>query len=132
MRDAAPQTIRLADYTPYPFRIDHVELIFSLAPTATRVLSTLKVTPLQPGTDMRLDGEDLLLIRAAIDGAPVSVTPDATGLTVPAALLPDGPFTWECEVQIAPAENTALEGLYMSKGMYCTQCEAEGDRKSVV
>ncbi|MDD9716066.1 aminopeptidase N [Dinoroseobacter sp. PD6] len=129
MRDAAPQTIRLADYTPYPFRIDHVELIFSLAPTATRVLSTLKVTPLQPGTDMRLDGEDLLLIRAAIDGAPVSVTPDATGLTVPAALLPDGPFTWECEVQIAPAENTALEGLYMSKGMYCTQCEAEGFRK---
>ncbi|CAN0582072.1 unnamed protein product, partial [Ectocarpus sp. 12 AP-2014] len=43
--------------------------------------------------------------------------------------VPDGPFLWECEVEIAPADNTALEGLYMSSGMYCTQCEAEGFRK---
>ncbi|MBC7157489.1 MAG: aminopeptidase N, partial [Rhodobacteraceae bacterium] len=28
-----------------------------------------------------------------------------------------------------PAANTALEGLYTSRGMYCTQCEAEGFRK---
>ncbi|WP_424974334.1 aminopeptidase N [Dinoroseobacter sp. S124A] len=129
MRDAAPQTIRLADYTPYPFRIDHVALEFRLAPVATRVIATLKITPLSSGADMRLDGEDLRLIRATVDGRWLDLTPDATGLTVPAAELPDGPFTWECEVQITPAENTALEGLYMSKGMYCTQCEAEGFRK---
>jgi len=43
--------------------------------------------------------------------------------------VPDGPFTWEAEVEIAPEANTALEGLYMSRGMYCTQCEAEGFRK---
>jgi aminopeptidase N len=30
---------------------------------------------------------------------------------------------------INPAAITALEGLYMSRGMYCTQCEAEGFRK---
>jgi len=129
MRDAAPQTIRLADYTPYPFRLDHVELIFRLDPMATRVLATIRMTPLKPGADLRLDGEDLLLIRAAIDGQPLRLAPDATGLTVPADQVPDGPFTWESEVQIVPAENTALEGLYMSKGMYCTQCEAEGFRK---
>ena len=35
----------------------------------------------------------------------------------------------ETEVEIAPEANTALEGLYMSRGMYCTQCEAEGFRK---
>ena len=51
---------------------------------------------------------------------------DADGLTCPA---PDAPFNWEAEVEIAPEDNTALEGLYMSKGMYCTQCEAEGFRK---
>ncbi|MES2143921.1 MAG: aminopeptidase N, partial [Pseudomonadota bacterium] len=39
------------------------------------------------------------------------------------------PFTLETEVEISPAGNTALEGLYMSRGMYCTQCEAEGFRK---
>ncbi|MDZ4135847.1 MAG: aminopeptidase N, partial [Paracoccaceae bacterium] len=35
----------------------------------------------------------------------------------------------DTEVEIFPATNTALEGLYMSNGMYCTQCEAEGFRK---
>ena len=38
-------------------------------------------------------------------------------------------FVWEAEVEISPVDNTALEGLYMSNGMYCTQCEAEGFRK---
>ena len=32
-------------------------------------------------------------------------------------------------VEIDPAKNTALEGLYLSSGNYCTQCEAEGFRK---
>jgi len=40
--------------------------------------------------------------------------------------VPDAPFVWEAEVAISPQTNTALEGLYMSNGMYCTQCEAEG------
>ena len=43
--------------------------------------------------------------------------------------MPIGPFTWEAEVEIDPAANTALEGLYLSNGMFCTQCEAEGFRK---
>ena len=43
--------------------------------------------------------------------------------------VPAAPFIWETEVEIDPANNTALEGLYMSNGMYCTQCEAEGFRK---
>ena len=31
--------------------------------------------------------------------------------------------------EIAPAANTALEGLYQSSGMFCTQCEPEGFRR---
>ena len=31
--------------------------------------------------------------------------------------------------EIAPAANTALEGLYQSGGMFCTQCEPEGFRR---
>ncbi len=79
--------------------------------------------------DLRLDGEGLRLIQLRLEGRALDLTPDATGLTVPAALLPEGPFTLESEVEIAPEGNTALEGLYMSGGMYCTQCEAEGFRK---
>ena len=81
--------------------------------------------------DLRLDGRNLRLVSAAIDGAPVpqnALALDDEGLTVAAAHVPDA-FTWEAETEIAPEANTALEGLYMSRGMYCTQCEAQGFRK---
>ena len=35
----------------------------------------------------------------------------------------------ETEVEIAPAANSKLMGLYASGGMLCTQCEAEGFRR---
>jgi aminopeptidase N len=75
---------------------------------------------------MFLHGEKLKLISAQIDGVPVTPTLTPEGLSCD---VPTGPFTWEAEVEIDPANNTALEGLYMSNGMYCTQCEAEGFRK---
>ena len=33
--------------------------------------------------------------------------------------------------RIDPAHNTALEGLYKSGGMYCTQCEPQGFRRII-
>ena len=132
MKDAAPQAIHLSDYTPPAYLVDAVELSFRLHPTATRVGARIRFRPNPahpaPG-DLRLDGEGLELLAAAIDGEPLTATPDVGGLTIPAELLPQGAFEWTCEVQIAPESNTALEGLYMSNGMYCTQCEAEGFRK---
>ena len=131
MRDAA-QPIYLADYQPPAFLVEKVELTFKLAPATTRVLSRIRFAPnpaAVPGQDLHLDGEGLRLIAASIDGTPLTATPDATGLTLEAASLPDAPFTFQAEVEIAPEGNTALEGLYMSNGMYCTQCEAEGFRK---
>ncbi|WP_170420429.1 aminopeptidase N [Ruegeria arenilitoris] len=128
MRDAAPTTIYLSDYSPFGFLVDSVRLTFDLAPHATRVTSRIAFRPNPQATDRTffLHGEDLKLIRASIDGTPI--TPDVTdkGLT---ASVPDAPFIWEAEVEIDPGNNTALEGLYMSNGMYCTQCEAEGFRK---
>ncbi|KIC47607.1 aminopeptidase N [Ruegeria sp. ANG-S4] len=128
MRDAAPTTIYLKDYTPFGYGVDSVHLTFDLAAHATRVTSRIQFRPYPEATDQTffLHGEDLTLIRASIDGA--EITPDVTdkGLT---AKVPDQPFLWEAEVEIDPGNNTALEGLYMSNGMYCTQCEAEGFRK---
>jgi len=123
------QTIRLADYAPPSHRIEFVDLTFRLSPTATRVRSRIRFVPQRPGADLRLDGENLRLIGATIDGVPVTVAPDDTGLTLPGAGLPAEAFTFEADVEISPETNTALEGLYMSRGMYCTQCEAEGFRK---
>ncbi|CUJ89903.1 Aminopeptidase N [Shimia thalassica] len=128
MRDAAPTTIFLKDYTPFGFIIDGVELTFRLAPKATRVLSRIKFRPNPDATDKRffLHGESLTLISAAIDGKSADVRDVDGGIE---ADVPDAPFVWEAEVEINPQDNTALEGLYMSNGMYCTQCEAEGFRK---
>ncbi len=134
MPSDGPQTIHLADYTPPNWLIESVELDFALDPKATRVTSRIRFTrnPAARDGDLHLDGEQLTLLSASIDGTPLSENEyqkTDTGLTVPAQRLPDDAFTWEAEVQIAPAENTALEGLYMSGGMFCTQCEAEGFRK---
>ncbi|WP_170504718.1 aminopeptidase N [Ruegeria arenilitoris] len=128
MRDAAPTTIYLKDYTPFGYLVDSVHLTFDLADHATRVTSRVAFRPNPEATDRTffLHGEDLTLIRAVVDG--VEVTPNVTdkGLTVE---VPNAPFIWEAVVEIDPGNNTALEGLYMSNGMYCTQCEAEGFRK---
>ena len=132
MRDTTPQPIHLADYQPPPFLIDDVRLTFRLSPRATRVLAQIRFRPnpaVLPGHDLRLDGEGLTLVTASINGQPCAAQPDSTGLTIPAQDLPEGAFDWQAEVEIAPEGNTALEGLYMSRGMFCTQCEAEGFRK---
>ncbi len=123
----APAPTRLADYTEPHHWVESVDLTFYLSPTATRVVSKIIFTanPNNPGP-LTLDGEQLRLLSAKIDGETVSPDVTPTGLT----LAVDAPrFTWQAEVEIAPEANTALEGLYMSKGMYCTQCEAEGFRK---
>lgn len=128
MRDAAPQTIYLADYTPFGFDVDEVHLTFDLAPSATHVRARIRFSPKPDATDRTffLHGEDLTLLSAKIDGETVKpkITPE--GLTCD---VPSIPFTWESHVQIDPAANTALEGLYQSGGMFCTQCEAQGFRK---
>ena len=57
------------------------------------------------------------------------MTAEAEGLSLPADAIPQDRFVWTCETEIDPSANTSLEGLYLSNGMYCTQCEAEGFRK---
>ena len=123
-----PQTIHLADYTPFGWTVKDVHLTFRLSPSATRVISRIRFAPGPNAAQQTffLHGEQVTLISASIDGNPIS--PEITGKGL-SCTVPDGPFTWEAEVEIDPQANTSLEGLYMSNGMYCTQCEAEGFRK---
>jgi aminopeptidase N len=130
MRTDEAVPVRLADYRPPAYLIDQVDLAFDLEPSATRVRAKLAVRRNGDHTlPLRLDGVRLKLISVAVDGAPLDagayeVTPETLTIPkVPAA------FTLETEVEINPAANTALEGLYMSGGRFCTQCEAEGFRK---
>ena len=130
MRTETPQAIKLADYRPPAFLIDEVELRFDLKPNATRVKAELKVRRNGEHREpLRFNGERLKPISVAIDGRPLDDgqrSIDAEFLTIPD--VPDA-FTLSTEVEIDPEANKALDGLYMSAGRFCTQCEAEGFRK---
>ncbi|MFV2001432.1 MAG: M1 family aminopeptidase, partial [Paracoccaceae bacterium] len=123
-----PQTVYLADYAPPNYLVDKVELCFALSPSATRVRSRIQFRPNPAATSREffLHGENLRLISASIDGTPCTPELSDDGLSV---AVPDAPFSWQAEVEINPQANSALEGLYMSNGMFCTQCEAEGFRR---
>ncbi|MDZ4136233.1 MAG: aminopeptidase N, partial [Paracoccaceae bacterium] len=95
------EAIHLSDYQPYPYLVEAVDLTFRLHPTQTRVQARLRLAPnpVRPGRhDLRLDGENLTLISAHVDGALVAALPDATGLTLPQGALPQGPFILDTEV----------------------------------
>ena len=117
----------LADWRPFPYQITETRLEFDLAPRATRVRSRIGFTRLDQG-DLVLDGAGLKTLSLTVDGKPLPLSLIADNqLVIPTADLPDS-FTFEAEVEIDPEANTALEGLYLSGGMFCTQCEAEGFR----
>ncbi len=130
---AEPKAILLADYAPPPYRIESVDLVFELDPKATRVTSTLKITSaydrVQGVKPLELDGEQLNLLRISLDGRPLS--PERYELSERGLVIAEPPtaFTLETEVEINPEANKALEGLYVSQGVFCTQCEAEGFRR---
>ncbi|QDZ01142.1 aminopeptidase N [Nitratireductor mangrovi] len=134
MRSDTGQVFKLEDYRPSDFRIPATELTFDLAPERTLVTAELTIER-QPGvaakTPLVLDGDGLTLVSLAIDGeaagaASFRATPDSLTLrSLPAARS----FRLTIVTEIAPAENAALMGLYLSNSVYCTQCEAEGFRR---
>src|ERR1022692_289141 len=130
MRTDTPQPIHLADYRAPDFLVGEVSLDFDLSPDATRVKATLAVSRNgEHDRPLKFNGERLKLISLAIDGralGPSEYETDEEFLTIAS---PPGAFTLETEVEIDPEGNRALEGLYVSAGRFCTQCEAEGFRK---
>lgn len=130
MREGAPKTIYRKDYKAPDFLIDSVELAFDIFDGRTRVAS--KLTIQRNGKNhapLVLDGESLEIVSLVINGRALSADEYryANGkLTI--ENVPDQ-VCFEAEVDIVPEENTSLEGLYRSRTMYCTQCEAEGYRK---
>ncbi|MBT4778757.1 MAG: aminopeptidase N [Rhodobacteraceae bacterium] len=122
------KVVYLKNYEPPAFLIDSVKLTFKLSPSKTRVTSEIRFKPNSKSSTkvFFLMGEELSLIWAKVDGILVSPTKTKNGLT---CKVPEEPFVWESEVEIQPDTNTRLEGLYISNGMYTTQCEAEGFRR---
>jgi len=124
MKTEQPVPVLRRDYRPAPYRVARTELEFHLDETATRVFATIHVE--RQGADggpLELDGEHLKLLDIKLDGRPLGK--DAYTLTGTHLAIHNPPatrFRLDTAVEINPAANTALSGLYMSDGMFCTQC----------
>ncbi|GGE88303.1 aminopeptidase N [Pseudoalteromonas gelatinilytica] len=123
-----PQAQYLKDYQAPQFSIQHINLRFELAPLKTSVQSTMTINRTdESNADLALDGVDLTLISVKVDDqAHDDYTLEDEKLII--HNLPAS-FILKIENHIDPQTNTSLEGLYLSGGAYCTQCEAEGFRK---
>ncbi|WP_295871267.1 aminopeptidase N [uncultured Zhongshania sp.] len=133
MRDAQPSTIFLSDYRVPEFLIDSTTLKFELGETNSIVRSVLELrrNPESDAQDapLQLHGTELELVSLSIDGRELAPSEwSQSGEQLSIAKVPAA-FSLSCETRIRPQDNTSLEGLYKSSGMFCTQCEAEGFRK---
>ncbi|MCW9023380.1 MAG: aminopeptidase N [Gammaproteobacteria bacterium] len=129
---SSPKAIYLKDYIPPAYQIEKIDLHFELNETDTQVRSNLKVVRNQDAgsdTPLVLDGVELSLEKLSIDGQELS--DDRYQIEEEQLIINNVPDKFELEVitRINPEDNTALEGLYVSSGMFCTQCEAEGFRR---
>ena len=121
---------RLSDYKKPSFLIDKTDLSFYLSPNETLVSSHLvfKRNSSDSKLPLVLDGCDLKIKEIKIDGVILNSKDyqyDDNELTI--NNVPNE-FIFESTVVINPAANTRFEGLYVSSGNFCTQCEAEGFR----
>jgi aminopeptidase N len=129
MREGQAQEIRRVDYRPPAYWIRSVELAFDLDPARTLVTSRMRIernAGVAP-EPLRLNGEDIDLLRVNANGQSVSFRNEGGLLTI--ENLPEGEFTLEIRNSCAPERNTQLSGLYTSGKGFFTQCEAEGFRR---
>jgi aminopeptidase N len=133
MRTEQPKMIYLKDYQAPDYLIDETHLTFELFDDHSLVHAQL-VMRRNPARGaglppLVLDGEQMQLLSVKLDDSDLSG--DDYQLAADSLTLQprSETFTVDTSVRIHPETNTALEGLYKSSGMFCTQCEAEGFRK---
>ncbi len=134
MKPKTPRPIFLKNYRPPDYLIDKVDLDVALQPERTRVRSRLSVraNPKVRGkrAPLRLDGAHMDLDEISLNRK--RLTPKGYKLTDTSLTItktPAKPFTLEIVTYVNPEANKALQGLYRTNGVYCTQCEAEGFRR---
>jgi aminopeptidase N len=129
MTETAHRTVYRKEYTTPDYSVDNIDLRFELGDETTQVTSRLALRR-QTGRacPLVLNGKNLTLSGLKLDGVPLA--PERYDATDDLLTISDIPALCTLEVTTAlrPQDNTALEGLYRSAGMFCTQCEAEGFR----
>ncbi|WP_086932466.1 aminopeptidase N [Agarilytica rhodophyticola] len=132
MKDAQPKAIYLKDYRQPDYWINKTHLSFDLEEEFTIVSSSLELTRnanAAENTPLVLHGQELELVSLHLNDKELTAddySVDDETLVIHSLQQQN---TLRCVTKIKPQDNTSLEGLYRSRTMYCTQCEAEGFRK---
>lgn len=134
MQDAALKSIRRENYAAPAYWISDVNLTFDLDPAKTRVLNRMRVRPnthITRPEPLRLDGEELDLVRVLINGqgATFRIEESERGNQLVIEQVPAEEFDLEIFTICKPEKNTTCQGLYVSQGTFFTQCEAESFRR---
>lgn len=138
MRTEQPKMIYLKDYQAPDYLIDETHLTFELFEDHTLVHAQLVMrrNPAcvagDPGRELPalvLDGQELELLNLSLDGETLAAGDYQLSASHLSLQPKSASFVIDSSVRIHPERNTALEGLYKSGSMFCTQCEAEGFRK---
>src|SRR5574344_1188291 len=126
--DNIRQEKRRLDYKSPEFTVTDIDLTFELDMKKTVVTARSQVVRLTDDKSLPLvlAGEELKLRSVTVNGAEVAYTETANSLTL--SHVPDS-FEIVIVTEISPSENSALMGLYVSDGKFCTQCEPEGFRR---
>lgn len=122
-----PNRIYLKDYQPPSFAIDEVLLNFDLHETKTLVTTKILFKKLNE-SELFLNGHELKLISIKLNEQ--TLTADQYSVSESGLTIKKTPaqFSLETVVEIHPEQNKSCVGLYLSKGIFATQCEAEGFR----
>ena len=132
-KESQPKTIYLKDYQVPGYLIKTTDLRFEIYDGETMVSAMLHLyrnpDALVPATELSLHGADLELISIALDGKILTANDYEFGEETITIFNTPEEFKLLTITKIKPETNTSLEGLYRSRTMYCTQCEAEGFRK---
>eukprot|EP00887_Chlorella_sp_A99_P005869 scaffold1.g5869.t1 len=135
-----------SDYRPPTYAVRSAQLTVALDEEETVVEAVLEVCPSYQGGEplpLVLDGRDnVRLLSVAVDGRALQACEyerTADALTIlPSALPPKSGATYAAcfevatRVAICPRGNTSLQGLFLTGGCFCTDCEAEGFRHYAV
>ena len=135
MRTNSGQSVHLADYQAPAFTVHDIHLDIRLDPEQTVVISTMTIERVADAdADMNaplvLAGDELVLDFVSINKRDLPINAyNATPSELVIPKIPQGPFELQITTRVNPTTNTKLMGLYLSSGIYCTQCEAEGFRR---
>ena len=129
--------IELANYSAPEYLITKTKLSFTLD-HVSEVASELEITNnsslLEPQFDLVLDGQEIELLSISINQRILEESEylqDLESLTIPAEVLAEfkPPYILKIRNLVKTTNNNSMEGLYVSSGVFLTQCEPQGFRK---